>query len=163
MPTLVIETDIAAPIERCFDLARDIGLHCKTASPSRERAVAGVIEGRIELGETVTFEGVHFGIRQRFTAKVTEFERPTRFVDEMIRGAFASMKHIHEFTPSAQGTRMKDTLLWTSPLGIFGVIADRLFVVRHLRAFLLHRNAELKAAAEADGSPREPVARQPKR
>jgi len=30
MPTIVVETRIAAPIERCFDLARDLEAHVKT-------------------------------------------------------------------------------------------------------------------------------------
>ena len=145
MPILIVETSIAAPLERCFDLARDIGLHCETAGRTQERAVAGVTIG---LGETVTFEGVHFGVRQRFTAQVTEFDRPSRFVDEMTRGAFQAMRHIHEFAPCEGGTRMTDTLQWTSPLGGLGKIADRLFIARHLRHFLLERNATLKNFAE---------------
>ena len=148
MPTLTVKTSLQAAPERCFDLARDIGLHCETASRTQERAVAGVTSGLIGLKETVTFEGVHFGIRQRFTAKVTEFDPPRRFVDEMTRGAFRAMKHIHEFAPQENGTCMTDTLIWTSPLGILGRIADTLFVERHLRNFLLERNAELKRTAE---------------
>lgn len=150
MPTLIIETCIHAPAQRCFDLARDIGLHCATASQTGERAVAGVTEGLIGLGEWVAFEGVHLGGKQRFTAKVTEFDRPHRFVDEMIRGAFRSMKHIHEFLPDQQGTLMRDTLIWTSPFGVVGNVIDKFFLERHLKNFLLQRNAKLKAVAEAD-------------
>ena len=150
MPTLIVETNIQAAPERCFDLARDIDLHCATASRTQERAIAGVTSGLIGLGESVTFEGVHFGVRQRFTARVTEFDFPHRFVDEMTRGAFRTMKHVHEFAPHNSGTRMTDTLIWTSPLGIMGVIADKLFVERHLRHFLLERNAALKAFAETE-------------
>lgn len=58
----------------------------------------GVTDGKIGLGQTVTFEGKHFGMRQRLTVKVTEFERPRLFVDEMIEGRFKTFKHIHEFT-----------------------------------------------------------------
>ncbi len=38
---------IMAPIERCFDLARDIDIHTKTVwKHTREKAVAGVTTGR---------------------------------------------------------------------------------------------------------------------
>src|SRR5437868_2528532 len=104
-----------------------MSLHCTTAARTKECAVAGVTEGLIEVGDWVTFEAVHFGIRQRFTAKITEFEAPSRFVDEMVQGAFKSMKHIHEFAHAARGTRMPDTLHWISPLGILGILANRLF------------------------------------
>ena len=131
MAVLMIETQINVPIERCFDLARDISLHCTTATWTKERAIAGVTEGLIGAGEWVTFEAVHFGIKQRFTAKITEFEAPSLFADEIVRGAFKSMKHIHEFIPAAQGTLMRDTLHWISPLGIIGIVADRLFLFRY--------------------------------
>ena len=148
MPTIVVETNIDAPIERCFDLARDIGLHCATSSHTQERAVAGVTTGLIGLGESVTFEGVHFGIRQRLTSKIIEFDSPHRFTDEMTRGAFKSLRHVHEFSPTQAGTLMRDTVVWTSPLGVLGTLVDRLVLERHLRNFLVERNAKLKEVAE---------------
>ena len=30
VPSIVIETHIAAPRERCFDLARNVDIHCQT-------------------------------------------------------------------------------------------------------------------------------------
>jgi hypothetical protein len=41
MPTIIVETEIKAPIEVCFDLARDIDLHCETAASTKERAIDG--------------------------------------------------------------------------------------------------------------------------
>jgi ligand-binding SRPBCC domain-containing protein len=148
MPTIIVETIIQTSIERCFDLARDIGLHCETVAYTNERAVAGITSGLISLGQSVTFEATHLGIRQRLSSRIVEFERPHLFVDEMIKGAFASMKHIHEFTVIENGTLMRDTLMWASPLGILGRIADRIVIERHMRNFLLRRNAKLKEVAE---------------
>lgn len=147
-PTLIVQTEIQAPVQVCFDLARDITLHVSTAAKTKERAIAGVTSGLIGLGESVTFEGVHFGVRQRFTAKVTEFDFPYRFVDEMTQGAFKTLKHVHEFTSTETGTTMTDTLMWTSPFGIIGKLADKVFLIRHMERFLLERNAVLKSAAE---------------
>ncbi len=149
MAELVVDTCIDAPPELCFDMARDIGLHCRTASGTQEKAVAGVTEGLIGLGQSVTFQGTHLGVRQRLTSKVVEFERPVRFADQMQRGAFKSMRHIHEFELRGAGTLMRDTLIWVSPLGMLGRIVDALLVKPHLRRFLIERNAQLKAIAEA--------------
>lgn len=148
MPTIVAETFIAASPERCFDLARDIGLHCRTAAFTGEKAIAGVTSGLIELHQSVTFEARHLGVRQRLCSRVVEFERPHRFVDQMQRGAFASMRHAHEFEPVEGGTLMRDTIAWTSPAGIIGHVADALLIKRHLARFLARRNAGLKAFAE---------------
>jgi ligand-binding SRPBCC domain-containing protein len=150
MPTIIVETYIAAPITACFDLARDIGIHCQTSVSTQERAVAGVTTSLIGLGEEVTFEGVHFGIRQRLTARVTHFDPPHCFVDEMQRGAIQSLRHEHAFKMEGTGTVMTDTLTWTSPLGWLGKLADRLFLETHMRQFLIERNANLKQIAESD-------------
>ena len=78
-------------------------------------------------------------------------EPPSVFADEMISGAFASLSHTHEFSPTGSGTLMRDTLRWTSPLGPLGRIADSLFLTRHLRRFLERRNEALRALAESLG------------
>jgi ligand-binding SRPBCC domain-containing protein len=145
MTRIVVETFIAAPPEVAFDLARDVSAHTKSASFTGERAVApGRTEGLLDLGDLVTFEGVHFGIRQRFTAKIVEFDRPRRFVDELVKAAFKSMRHVHEFEPRDGGTLMRDTLDWVSPLGILGVIADKIAVRRHLQNFVTKKQQALK-------------------
>src|SRR5438552_14827566 len=112
MTTIVVETRIAAPIEMCFDLARDVDAHLKTSSSTGERAVGGKTSGLLELGDSVTFEGVHFGIRQRLTSKIVEYDRPNRFVDEMVEGPFASLRHTHEFVPDGTFVLMRDELTW---------------------------------------------------
>lgn len=152
MPTIRYSITIEAPIERVFDLARDVEVHCQTAAFTRERAVGGKTSGLLEVGDTITFEGVHFGIRQRLTARITEFELPHRFVDEMVSGAFRSLRHVHTFEEVEGGTRMTDTISWTSPYGLFGRIADW-FVGRHLWRFAERRNGELKRIAEAPFTP----------
>jgi ligand-binding SRPBCC domain-containing protein len=148
MTTIVVETRIAAPIEMCFDLARDVDAHIKTSSTTGERAVSGKTTGLLELGDVVTFEGVHFGIRQRLTSRIVEFDRPRRFVDEMVDGSFASLRHVHEFIVDGDCILMRDTLTWRSPLGPLGVIADKLFVAAHMRSFVTKKQSELKAYAE---------------
>jgi hypothetical protein len=84
-------TPIAAPSERVFDLARGIDAHQDSAGGgTQERAVADVTRGLIALGEEVTWEARHFGIKQRLTVRITRFERPARFQDMMVSGAFKS-------------------------------------------------------------------------
>lgn len=148
MPILIIETEINALPEVCFDLVRDISLHLKSFKNTGEKAVAGRTHGKIALGETVTFEGKHFGIRQRLTVKVTEFEKPCFFTDEMVEGTFKSFKHNHEFIKKGDGTLMRDTLQWTSPFGFLGKIVDALLLEKHLRKLVTNRNVELKRVAE---------------
>jgi len=141
---------VEAPIERCFDLARDIDVHTRTVwKHTKERAVSGRTSGKIELGETVTFEATHLGVRQRLTSEIIEFEYPRRFVDRMVRGAFKRMRHEHDFERiDERRTRMTDTLTFEAPLGPLGRLAERLVLRRYMLAFLEDRNAEVKRIAE---------------
>ena len=148
MPIIVIETEIFASPETCFDMARDITLHCKTAGHTREKAVDGVVSGMFGWGESVTFEGVHFGVKQHFTARVMEFERPNFFVDEMTQGVFKMMRHRHEFIKRDDSTLMRDIIEWRAPLGVLGALADALFLKRYMKKFIARRGAILKQVAE---------------
>jgi ligand-binding SRPBCC domain-containing protein len=108
VPRIRLALLITAPVERCFDLARDIDLHQQSLTHTAERAVAGRTSGRIALGERVTWEAVHFGVQQKLTVQITDYARPYYFVDEMIHGAFARFTHRHEFAAVDAGTLMID-------------------------------------------------------
>lgn len=153
MPVILLRTRVAAPPTRCFDLARDVDLHQRSTAASRERAVAGVTSGLLGPGDEVTWEATHFRVRQRLTSRITEFEPPRRFVDEMVKGAFRRFRHEHQFLAVEGGTEMVDIFDYTSPLGPLGSFADRLFLRRYMTRFLLDRNAYLKREAESAAPP----------
>jgi ligand-binding SRPBCC domain-containing protein len=145
----VVETWIEAPPEVCFDLALDVAAHAESAAFSKERLVPpGRLTGHLEAGDLVCFEGRHFGIRQRFCARITMVDRPRVFVDEMVEGIFSRLRHVHEFSPSGSGTLMVDRLMWKAPLGVLGAFADALFLQRHMAWFVRTKQSRLKEIAE---------------
>jgi len=148
MTTITIVTTIRTTPERCFDASRDLDLHMKSMGHTGERAVEGRTSGLIELGEQVTWEGRHFGIRQRFTSAITAYDRPRHFQDSMVRGAFRSFVHDHYFERCEEGTRMTDVLVFRSPLGFLGAIVDRFVMAGYMTRLLTKRNEVLKAALE---------------
>ncbi len=75
------------------------------------------------------------------------------FTDEMVRGAFQEIQHVHEFAPQPSGTLMIDLFTFRAPLGIFGRVAEVLFLTRYMRGLLLTRNRYLKQVAEAGTDP----------
>jgi ligand-binding SRPBCC domain-containing protein len=149
MPQFRITTRIKAPIELCFDLARDIDFHTKSLSATEEQAVGGHTSGLIELGEAVTWEARHFGIRQRFTSKITAFDRPHYFQDSMIAGAFREFVHDHRFEARDDETRMIDEVYFRSPFGPIGRFADWLFLERYMQRLLDRRAMAIKHEAES--------------
>ena len=150
MPLIKLEIWIDAPIKRVFDLARSIDAHMLSTDGTEERAIAGRTSGLIELGESVTWEARHFGIKQQLTVKIVAFDRPHLFGDEMVSGAFSSMNHTHRFTETNGGTLMSDEFFFSAPLGILGRMAEILFLTRYMRNFLEKRSLCLKQLAESN-------------
>ena len=150
MPRIELRTEINAPKEIVFDLSRSIDLHKISTEHTNEEAIDGITSGLIGLNESVTWKAKHFGIYQILTSKVTEFDRPNFFADEMIKGAFKSFKHEHHFTDLNGGTLMTDYFDYESPFGILGKLADKLFLQNYMTNLLAERNRIVKDFAETD-------------
>jgi ligand-binding SRPBCC domain-containing protein len=150
MSKIQLETYIEAPIERVFDLARSIDLHTLSTKGTKEEAIGGKTKGLIEMNETVTWRAKHFGVYQNLTVQVTKMDRPDLFSDKMIKGAFSTMEHQHIFERSGTETKMTDIFEFTSPLGVFGKLANLLFLKKYMTKFLKNKNKELKSVAESD-------------
>ena len=150
MPVIKLEIEINAPVERVFDLARCIDLHLETMKRNNEKAIGGKTEGLIDAGETVTWQATHFGVRQKLTSKITAFDRPHYFRDEMQKGAFRRFTHDHYFEEIPSGTLMQDVFDYDSPLGILGKIADAVVLKRYMTGLLTERNLLIKKISESD-------------
>lgn len=150
MVTIILETKIKAPIGRCFDLSRSIDLHKISTAHTLETAVDGCTHGLISLGQFVTWEAIHFGIKQKLSTEITEFEKPFHFRDEQIKGIFKFMKHDHNFQEDGKITLMTDIFSFAAPLGILGKLAELIFVKKHLESLLLERNQIIKDFAESE-------------
>lgn len=150
MPKIKLKTLINAPIEICFDLSRSIDLHQISTADTSEKAIAGVTEGLIGLNEYVTWEAIHFGVKQQLTSKITAFNRPYYFVDEQIKGAFKSIYHEHKFEEIDGKVLMIDIFEFSTPYGIFGKIFNAFVLSNYLKKLLLQRNKVIKNYAETD-------------
>jgi ligand-binding SRPBCC domain-containing protein len=148
MTTIELTTQIAAPPAACFDAARSIDLHLSAAANTDERVVKGRTSGLCELGEEITWQARHFGVLQKLSVRITAMEFHSYFVDEMVRGAFKSMRHEHHFKADPGGTLMHDVFTYEVPLGPLGWIFNVLLLERHMRQFLLDRNRHLKEYCE---------------
>lgn len=148
MTTINLTTKIKAPKQIVFDASRNIDIHQQSASPTNERAISGVTSGLINLNETVTWRGKHFGFYLTHKSRITAMNFYDYFVDEMEEGKFKSFKHEHFFEEENAFTIMKDHLQYETPFGILGRIFDALFLKKHLTQFLLERNKVLKEVSE---------------
>lgn len=150
MPKIILETPINAPIERCYNLSLSVDLHQLSTAQTKEYIVAGVKEGVLKLGDSVTWRAKHLGFWQELTSKITEANEPFYFVDEMQKGIFKSLKHEHFFIQTKENVLMKDVFSYESPLGFLGKLADKVFLENYLKQFLRQRNLLIKQTAESE-------------
>ena len=150
MPIIKIETTIKASKNIVFDLSRSIDLHKISTRHTNEEAIAGVTSGLIGKNESVTWRAKHFGIYQTLTSRITEFNKPDYFVDEMENGIFKRFKHEHIFAEQNGVTIMTDIFDYESPLGFLGKIADKVFLENYMRRLLQKRNNIIQDFAESD-------------
>jgi ligand-binding SRPBCC domain-containing protein len=155
MGRVEVVTYVATSPERCFDLARDVDLHMKSTAWTAERTVAGVTSGLLKMGDEVTGQARHLGIRWQMTVRISAYDRPRCFVDEMVAGPFRTFRHYHCFATEDTGTRAVDVLTYTVPIWGIGWLFDRLILQRYLRRFLRRRLDYLKAVAELSGTANE--------
>lgn len=145
MTEIHLKTIINAPIEKCFDLARDVDFHKLSTQKTKEEAIAGRTSGLCEPDDEITWQATHFGIRQKLSIRITKFEKPTFFEDKMTKGAFKSMRHEHYFVfINGNKTEMTDHFFYEVPFGFVGWIFNKLILKRYMTQFLIERNRMLK-------------------
>lgn len=148
MTTIHLITKIKASKKTVFDLSRNIDVHQQSASFTKEKAIAGITSGLINLNETVTWRGKHFGFYLIHKSRMSAMNFYDYFVDEMEEGKFKSFKHEHFFEEKNGITTMTDRMQYETPFGLLGKIFDSLFLEKHLHAFLIARNTVLKELSE---------------
>ena len=150
MPKIELKTKINAPQTLVFDLSRSIDLHKISTAQTNETAIAGKTGGLLGLNEWVTWRAKHLGFYQTLTSKITEFESPNYFVDEMVKGSFNSFRHEHHFRRVDNITQMTDMFCFEAPFGIFGRLANGLFLTNYMKRLLSVRNQVIKDVAESN-------------
>lgn len=152
MTRFEVVTGIAALPQRVFDVSLEVEVHTASMAGNAERAIDGVTSGRLMLGDTVTWQARHFGLRWRMTSRITAFDPPGHFIDEQVAGPFKRWHHAHRFEPDGHGgTLMRDVVEFAAPLGALGTIAEIVVLNRYLPRLISSRNEHVKAVAETTG------------
>ena len=127
MAEIIISTQVNSRIDTVFDLSRSVELHKISTSQTNEEAVAGITSGLMNLHDTVTWNARHLFKQRSFTSKITAFQRPFYFKDEMQQGDFKKFVHEHFFEKNENGILMKDKPLLEAPYGLPGKLPQDFF------------------------------------
>lgn len=83
------------------------------------------------------------GIKLNWMTEITHVKEYSYFVDEQRFGPYRFWHHQHHFKAIAGGVEMHDILTYGLPAGIFGNIANSLFVADKLQAIFNYRKAKI--------------------
>jgi len=150
MPTIHLTTFIAAPVQRVFDLSRNISLHKISMQETGEVAISGVTSGLINQDDTVTWKAKHLFKTRFFTSKITEMKPFEKFTDKMIKGDFISFFHEHFFKPAENGTIIIDIINFETPYGFLGKLVNQFFLNSYLEKLIIKRNDIIRQYAVSD-------------
>ncbi len=141
MRTFVLRRDqwIPSPVEEVFAFFAD-AKNLETITPPW-------LGFRILSPEPITMHvgtGIVYRLRWhclplRWVTEIAEWVPPFRFVDVQRHGPYALWHHTHEFEPQEGGTRMRDLVRYTLPLGRLGYLMHSLIVRRDLEAIFDYR------------------------
>lgn len=123
-------------------------VHIASAAGTQEKAIGGRTSGLCEWGDEILWEARHLGIVQQLRVRITQMHAPMFFEDQMVHGAFRSMRHEHHFKEKDSGTLMIDLFYYEVPYGWIGQVFNRVILKGYMRRFLQTRNKLLKQMAE---------------
>ena len=136
------EVLLAAPADEIFDfLIRPENVIRVTAPDVALKPVTA--PEVFEQGSRIELELSGFGPPQRFLYEVTEFLRPNRFTETLVKGPLKSFRHEHAFESTPNGTLVIDQVEFQPPGGMLGFLVTEDRIRKGLEHGLRFRYAQL--------------------
>lgn len=79
------------------------------------------------------------GVRCLWQTEITKYNPPHEFQDIQLKGPYKMWHHSHFFEETDKGTRMTDEVDYAIGYGVFGTLANILFVKRQLKQIFDYR------------------------
>ncbi|WP_316822480.1 SRPBCC family protein [Pedobacter gandavensis] len=102
------------------------------------------IQEKIYPGMIITYKvSPVLGIKLNWMTEITQVKELQYFIDEQRFGPYQFWHHQHHFTAIDGGVEMKDLLTYGMPLGIFGRMANTVFVAAQLQQIFEFRKKKV--------------------
>ncbi|WP_287130003.1 SRPBCC family protein [Candidatus Cyanaurora vandensis] len=140
-PTFAFEREslVAAPVAQVFAFHTDPqNLILITPTEYQLRLIQA--PDPIQTGSLVIFEIALLGpLVLPWLSRITELVADSHFTDVQAWGPFSHYRHTHRFIAAQGGTLLRDTVMYTPPLGWWG-LATELWVRPRLEALFDYRH-----------------------
>lgn len=101
--------------------------------------------GRIDMrrGTEITYRIKWLKLPICWKTVISEYEPPFLFIDQQEQGPYSLWRHHHTFSPTDEGTLVRDQVDYALPLGSIGELAHNALVRRQLLSIFQFRQCEL--------------------
>ena len=148
MPLVEATVSIRCGIEHAFDFLTQAENIPKILPPDLQVQLVRVPE-RLELGSLLEVQILGYGVPQQVVYKITEFDRPSRFIEAQVKGPLGRYVHEHSFSAQGDGeVLLTDRIDFAPPGGLLGFMLTAERLRSSLERGLTHRHRELKRLLE---------------
>lgn len=84
------------------------------------------------------------GIKLNWVTEITQVDHMKFFIDEQRHGPYSTWHHEHHFKEVNGGVEMRDILYYKVPFGIFGKLADLVFVRKKVQEIFRFREKKIE-------------------
>lgn len=99
---------------------------------------------RIEAGTLIDYKLSLHGVPVKWSTRINKFENDEYFIDEQIKGPYSKWVHTHTFYSFANGTLIKDEVVYKVPMGILGRLFAEPFVRKDLANIFNYRREAIR-------------------
>ena len=85
-----------------------------------------------------------FSFPIRWRTIITNYEYPSQFIDQQLKGPYSFWHHTHTFEETENGTLIKDQIRYVVPFGFLGRILNYLWIKRDLKNIFEYRKEKIK-------------------
>ena len=150
MSIIHLTSFISAPIDRVFDLSRNLTIYKNVFQNRNEKFSSGAGSTLVSHGETISFHAKHGGKIRVVTLRITAMERPYSYTEEQVKGDLEYYKHDHHFKTTVNGTIMIDIIDFAGPKDFIGKFFGRIYFKRYVEVLVRKRNEVIRQYAETE-------------
>jgi ligand-binding SRPBCC domain-containing protein len=150
MPLIKLTTFIAAPVERVFDLSRNVSLTKQALLANNILTTGQKTAGLLAEGESVTLQFKLLFKERNWKLELTKMAKPEMYIEEQVKGFLKFYKHSHYFKPCENGSFLIDEISYELKKGLAGEVVDKLVFKNYLLKLLNIKNTSIKQVAESN-------------